>query len=78
MPMREVNKFNGALETLEQVRAVNCLIQGVFARMRAGEISEQESIGFYVLMEWQNEKMETAEEIIKTVYSNQVASIKAA
>jgi hypothetical protein len=78
MPLKEVNKFNNALETLEQVRAVNCLIQGMCSRMRESEMSESEAVGLFVLLDWQNKHVEAAEGIIKTVYSNQVASIKAA
>lgn len=78
MPLREVTKFNNALETLEQVRAVNSLIQGLCARMSASELSAQEAAGLYVLLEWQNRQMEKAEEVLKTVYSNQVALAKAA
>jgi hypothetical protein len=78
MPTREVTKFNSALETLEQVRAVNSLIQGMCTRMSASELSEQEASGLFVLLEWQNQQMEKAEGILKTVYSNQVAVVKAA
>ena len=78
MSIREVTKFNNALETLEQVRAVNSLIQGMCTRMSASELSAQEAAGLYVLMEWQNQQMEKAEEILKTVYLNQEALVKAA
>jgi hypothetical protein len=78
MPLIEVKKFNSALETLEQVRAINCLIQGMCSRMSESELSEGEAGGLYVLLDWQNKQMEIAEGIIKTVFSNQVASIKAA
>ncbi len=67
MPHNEVNRVNRALETFEQIRAVNSLIQGLCSRMDAQELTEGEAEGLYVILEWQNYQMLQAEAVIKTV-----------
>lgn len=76
MANQEVIKFNSALETFEQVRAVNRLLQGLCARIECGELSKQEAQGLYVVLEWQSQQMLHAEGVIKTGLAK--AAVKAA
>ncbi len=60
-------KINNALECLHQVRSVNSLIQGVCARVSAGELSANEAEGLWVVLEWQNNQLKKAEGAIECV-----------
>ena len=63
----EVIRLNRALESFQNVRAVNNLIQGICQRIPAGELTEKEAEGLYVVLEWQSQQMLHAEGVIKTM-----------
>jgi hypothetical protein len=60
-------KMNNVLESIHQVKVVNRLIQGVCARMSAGELSANEAEGLWVVLEWQNNHLTKVEGAIECV-----------
>lgn len=66
MPNSDLNRVNRALETMQQVRNVNALIQGICMRISVSELTDQEAEGLWTILEWQNQNLAAAEGVIKT------------
>lgn len=53
-----------AIDILHQVRSVNHLVQGLCARAKSEELNKSEAEGLFHLMDWQNEKIKTVENLL--------------
>jgi hypothetical protein len=73
-----VQKLVQSLDTMQELRSVNVLLQGFCSRSSDSEIAGSEARGLMVLLGWQNEKMEGAELAIQTALSEKAAPIRAA
>jgi hypothetical protein len=78
MPNNEVQKLVESLDTFQEVRFVNTLIQGLCARTASNELGGNEARGLMVVLEWQNEKLKGAEAIVQTVLNKQAALVRVA
>lgn len=78
MPHTEVQRLITSLDTFHEVRLVNALLQGLCSRTESNEFGGAEVRGLMVVLEWQNEKLKTAEAGIQTVLSTKAALVKAA
>jgi hypothetical protein len=77
MPHTEVQKLVQSLDTFQEVRSVNALIQGICARSANSDLGGSETKGLAVVLSWQNEKMLAAEGMVQTVLKEKTARERA-
>ena len=77
MPHSEVQKLVQSLDTFQEIRSVNTLIQGLCARSANSDLGGFEARGLAVVLAWQNEKMLVAEQMVETVLNQKTAPVRA-